>query len=81
MYKADLVSLKIDTVSEEVWRETNRPHGSLELQKILNGILEFSSEYRGELLTETMIIKSMLFKPEEIEKTADFTLEVNPRTA
>jgi len=53
----------------------------LELQKILNGILEFSNEYSGKLLTETMIIKSMLFKPEEIEKTADFVLEVNPRTA
>ena len=80
LYNADLVSVKIDTVSEDVWREINRPHGSLQLKEILNGILDFSKEYKGELITESMIIKSMMFLPEKIEKTADFISTVNPGT-
>jgi wyosine [tRNA(Phe)-imidazoG37] synthetase (radical SAM superfamily) len=80
LYNTDLVSIKIDTVSEEAWRKINRPHGSMQLDKILNGILDFSNEYKGELITESMFIKSTLFKPEKIEKTADFISKVNPNT-
>ena len=50
----------------------------MDLNKILNGILDFSKEYKGELITESMIIKSMIFKPEEIEKTAEFISRVTP---
>ncbi|UCB45033.1 MAG: radical SAM protein [Spirochaetota bacterium] len=75
---ADLVSVKIDTVNEEIWQEINRPHGSLHLKKILDGIIKFSKEYRGELITESMIIKSMIFRPEEIERTANFIVRINP---
>lgn len=40
---ADYVSLKVDTVQERTWRRINRPHRSLRLQPILDGILEFSA--------------------------------------
>ena len=60
-----------------MWREISRPHGSLKLNERLNGILDFSKEYKGELITESMIIKSMIFKPEEIEKIAEFISRVN----
>ena len=80
LHNADLVSVKIDAVSEKVWREINRPHGSLQLNEILDGILDFSKEYKGELITESMIIKRVLFMPEEIKKIADFISTVNPDT-
>jgi wyosine [tRNA(Phe)-imidazoG37] synthetase (radical SAM superfamily) len=78
LYNADIVSVKIDTVSEKLWREVNRPYGSLQLERILNGIHDFSKEYKGSFLTESMIIKKMLFQPEEIEKTAKFISTINP---
>jgi len=40
LMKADWVSLKMDSVREEVWRRINRPHGSLQLTSILDGALE-----------------------------------------
>ena len=81
LYNADLVSVKIDTVSEEVWREINRPHPSLKLNEILAGILDFSKEYKGKLITESMLINNIMFMPENIEKTADFISAVNPNTS
>ena len=51
--KADWVSLKVDTVDELAWRRINRPHRALRLESILEGILDFSRNYKGVLATET----------------------------
>ncbi|MBD3224700.1 MAG: radical SAM protein, partial [Caldithrix sp.] len=55
--QADLVSLKIDAVKQEVWKAINRPHGGLKLNEILNGIQSFSRQYYGKLITETMLLE------------------------
>jgi wyosine [tRNA(Phe)-imidazoG37] synthetase (radical SAM superfamily) len=48
---ADWVSLKIDAVTEKLWRKINRPHRSLKLENILQGISEFSKVFKGTLAT------------------------------
>jgi wyosine [tRNA(Phe)-imidazoG37] synthetase (radical SAM superfamily) len=53
---ADLVSIKVDTVAESGWRRINRPGRDLELDRVLRGIREFSAEYRGTLISETMLL-------------------------
>ncbi|MGC8708826.1 MAG: radical SAM protein [Thermoplasmata archaeon] len=53
---ADLVSLKVDAVHIDHWKKINRPHRLLELEKIKEGIFEFSSSFKGKLITETMVI-------------------------
>ncbi len=70
--KADWVSLKIDAVSEDIWRRVNRPHKSLQLDKILQGIAEFSHTFNGKINTETMLIQNINDNTEEIERIADF---------
>jgi len=70
--KADWVSLKIDTVSETIWHKINRSHKYLQLDKILQGITEFSHIFKGELLTETMIIQGINDDLAEMEKTSNF---------
>ena len=68
---SDLVSLKIDGVTEEIWRRVDRPHRSLELQKILDGIAAFSDEYEGNIITETMFLHHIDYN-DEIRKIAEF---------
>ncbi len=70
--RADWVSVKVDAVSEETWRRVNRPHKSLSLSLILEGIGEFSRDFRGELATETMLIRGINAGGEEMEKVAGF---------
>ncbi|MCM8806236.1 MAG: radical SAM protein [Candidatus Omnitrophica bacterium] len=79
--KADTVSLKIDAVSEDIWKKIDRPHKDLNLNKILEGIRIFSSEFKGELFTETLFIKSINDREEEIEKIGEFLKEVKPSIA
>jgi wyosine [tRNA(Phe)-imidazoG37] synthetase (radical SAM superfamily) len=48
---ADWVSLKVDSMRDDVWRRIDRPHGTLRLGAILDGMLEFAESFRGELVT------------------------------
>ena len=69
---ADLVSVKIDTVNEKTWKKINRPHPSLKLSKILEGISKFGQEFNGTLYTETLLVKGLNDNVKEIEEIADF---------
>jgi len=79
--KADWVSLKIDAVSEEVWRRIIRPHKSLELEAILGGMRDFASTFKGELTTETMLVQGFNDNSEELEKIANFLVKLKPDKA
>ena len=68
---ADLVSLKVDAVSEGSWREINRPHKNLRLDSILEGIRDFANDFEGALISETMLIDRTDYR-NEFEKIADF---------
>ena len=76
---ADWVSLKVDALSPDVWREVNRPHDSLSLDRILEGISEFARVFKGELATETMLIQGFNDRAEEIEKISVFVAGIKPK--
>ncbi len=76
---ADLVSLKIDAVSEDVWRAVNRPHPQLKLDRILSGVLEFSDDFAGRLITETMLIEG--YNLHDVAAIAEFLGELRPDIA
>jgi len=73
--KMDLVSLKVDAVNENLWRRINRPHKYLKLNEILDGIVEFSKEFRGITVTETMLIDGVEYA-DELNMITDFLAEV-----
>lgn len=71
LLKADLVSFKVDAISEELWRLINRPHKSLRLNKVLEGIKEFAKEFDGKIISESMIINGIKYD-EEFERIGRF---------
>ena len=70
--KADWVSVKIDAVSPNTWKQINRPHASLSLDEIVQGMQEFAGSYTGTLCTETMLVKELNDNPEELTAIANF---------
>lgn len=78
---ADWVSLKIDTVNENTWHSIDRPHGKLSLHRILKGIRTFAEEYKGELVTETMLVQNLNDKPEELHAIGKFLEYIEPDCA
>ena len=81
LMRADWVSLKVDSVSEDVWRRINRPHRALQLASILEGMLEFARAYEGELATETMLVEGLNDGDECVREVADFLAELRPARA
>lgn len=79
--KADWVSLKTDAVLEPIWRQVNRPHGSLRLPAILEGMLAFARSYDGTLVTETMLVEGVNDGEESLKAVADFLARLRPARA
>ncbi len=75
--EADWVSLKVDALTPSIWRKVDRPHRSLELKNILEGIKVFSKDFQGSLNTETMLVRDMNDREEELHKIAGFIKELN----
>jgi len=78
---ANWCSVKVDTVDEECWQKINRPHGGLHLSAVLQGMREFSREYQGELVTETLLVKGTNDGVQQIEQTAEFIADLHPAVA
>jgi wyosine [tRNA(Phe)-imidazoG37] synthetase (radical SAM superfamily) len=72
---ADFVSLKVDSVSETLWRRINRPHKDLRLNMVLEGIREFAKEFKGTVVSETMLIDRIDYG-DEFERIAEFLNEL-----
>jgi len=78
LLKADWVSLKFDSIWKADWRKINRPHAELELEFILEGMLDFSKIFSGELVTETMLIHVDSSDTDMRTEMADFLSRLNP---
>jgi len=76
LLKANLVSLKMDSVNQVLWRKINRPHTSLSLNKILDSIVSFADDFEGILITETMLIDEIEYGA-ELREIASFLQELN----
>lgn len=79
--QADWVSLKVDAATEELWRRVDRPHGKLRLAEIQAGMLEFARHFKGDLVTETMLVDDLNVGEEALWDVADFLARVQPARA
>ena len=75
---ADTVSLKLDTVEEGVWTRLNRPIGRLHLDAVLEGMRRFAQDYRGDLITETMLVAGLNDDDASLCATAAFIGALEP---
>lgn len=71
LLEADFVSLKVDSVNEKIWKKINRPHKDLKLNTILEGVSDFSNEFTGTIVSETMLVDGIDYG-DEFEKIAEF---------
>jgi len=78
---ADWVSLKVDAVRDEIWRRVNRPHRSLRLPPILDGIRAFARAFTGILVTETMLVGGVNDTDDCVRELAEFLHDVRPQRA
>ncbi|MGQ9681476.1 MAG: TrmO family methyltransferase domain-containing protein [Anaerolineae bacterium] len=81
LLKADWVSLKIDAAGEGSWRRVDRPHGSLQLTAIREGMLAFAEVFRGQFVTETMLVSGINDGEEQVREVAQLLAQLRPSRA
>ncbi len=81
LMKADWVSLKVDALVEETWRQVDRPHRTLQSDAILEGALAFARAFQGKLVTETMLVEGINDGTEHLSRVAGLLAQLQPATA
>jgi wyosine [tRNA(Phe)-imidazoG37] synthetase (radical SAM superfamily) len=81
LMSADWVSLKVDAVSEHIWRRIDRPRRALQLSEILDGALEFARLYPRQLVTETMLLAGVNDGEACVQEVAELLVRLVPATA
>lgn len=79
--QVDYVSIKVDSVIPTMWQRINKPIKKLQLSDILEGISQFATEYKGMLVTETMLLKDVNDNEESLEQTSKFIQTLHPAIA
>ncbi|MFO7547477.1 MAG: radical SAM protein [Acidimicrobiia bacterium] len=74
--RADWVSVKVDAVDSEIWRRIDRPHPGLSISAVLDGISSFAAEYRGHLVSETMLVEGFNDVPEAVAGIGPYLREL-----
>jgi len=79
--RADWVSVKVDAVDERLWRRVDRPHRALRLEAILQGIVDFSEDFKGVLVSESMLLAGINDDERSLEAIAEFLAKADPAVA
>ncbi len=79
--KADWISLKVDAADERIWRRMDRPSRALEHEAIMQGILDFSKDFKGMLVTESMLLSGINDDEKSLQAMAQFLEKVDPAIA
>lgn len=78
---ADWVSVKVDAANEDTWEAITRPFGSLNYKEHVEGLLQFSAEHKGKLVTETMLVQGVNDSTSILKQTAGLIAQLKPSVA
>lgn len=81
LLSADWISVKVDSTVEAAWRRIDHPSKALSLPRILEGIMQFRSVYRGRFVTETMLVKGLNDSEDVAQANAEYIGSLAPLTA
>ena len=64
--KIDIVKISLDCVSEKCFNKLDRIDSSVDSNRIVEGIMEFKKEFSNQLILETLFVKTLNDKEDEI---------------
>jgi wyosine [tRNA(Phe)-imidazoG37] synthetase (radical SAM superfamily) len=76
--QADVVMPSLDAVTPSVFQTINRPHPSLDIAQITQGLADFRREYKGQIWLEILLCRGVNDGMEEIEKLQQAIRTIQP---
>ena len=76
--EADLVIPSLDAVSKTVHETINRPEESLEIDRVIQGLVDFRERFRGQVWIEILFCRGINDDPSEIAKMKEVLERIDP---
>ena len=74
---ADLVLPSLDAYDETSFKRINRPHGALSFERVKEGLIRFSKDYRGQFWLEIMLMAGVNDDPASLAALKAILKEIN----
>ncbi len=78
LMSADLVLPSLDVGDEQLFQYVNRPHGSLSFDQTVNGVIDFSRNFTGQIWLEVLLLGGVTGIQSEVEKIASLVKLIQP---
>lgn len=78
LLRADVILPSLDTVSPSLFTHLNRPHPSLDLKKIIQGLIDFRKLFTGQIWLEILFCRGVNDSEEEVMRLQEVIREINP---
>ena len=78
LLEADVVLPSLDAASQHVFKGINRPHNSLNIESIINGLKGFRKIFSGQIWLEIMLIKGYNDDSKELLQIKKALSEIQP---
>lgn len=78
MVEADVVLPSLDAVTEATFQVTNRPYKSLDIKKVIKGMVDFRQEFGGQIWLEVMLLRGVNDEKSEINRIKAIIERIKP---
>jgi len=78
LLKADLVLPSLDAANNKTFKKIDRPSEDLDINDYINGLIQFSNEFKGEIWLEIMILPKFNDDLENLNLLKEAILKINP---
>lgn len=76
--QADLVLPSLDAGTGQTFERVNRPHPAISFERMVEGLVDFSREFRGEIWLEVFVLGGITDRREEARRIAEIVETVRP---
>jgi len=74
--EADLVVPSLDAITDSTLEKVNRNHEGLTAMMLMDGLKEFTQQFKGKIWLEILIVKGINDNIEELKQMADFVRDL-----
>ncbi len=71
LLEADLVVPSLDAIDQQGFEHVNRPHPSLKIERIIQGMKAFGEIFSGKIWMEVMLVKGLNDEDDQIDQMAE----------
>lgn len=79
LYNADRVVPSLDAVTQDIFERINRPHASIQIKDVIQGLQIFREGYSGQIWLEVMLVKDLNDSPQHIQKLKETIALLKPQ--